>query len=62
VREIDGERVLVTTPTRHEGRSSGVVFDEERVAAIVTVRESKIVRTEIYGTSAEALKAVGLEE
>jgi hypothetical protein len=62
VREIDGERVLVITPTRHEGRSNGVVFDEERVASIVTVRESKIVRTEIYSTPTEALKAVGLEE
>jgi ketosteroid isomerase-like protein len=62
VREIDGERVLSITPTRHEGRSSGVVFDEERVASIVTVREGKIVRTEIYGSPAEALEAVGLEE
>jgi ketosteroid isomerase-like protein len=62
VRAIDGERVLAITPTRHVGKSSGVVFEEERVACIVTVRDGKIVRTEIYRSSAEALTAAGLEE
>jgi ketosteroid isomerase-like protein len=60
--EIDDERVLAITPTRHAGRSSGVVLGEERMACVVTVREGKIIRTEVYSSPEEALKAVGLEE
>jgi ketosteroid isomerase-like protein len=62
VTEIDEERVLAITPTRHEGRSSGIALDEERMAAIVTVREGKIIRTEVYPSPEEALKAVGVAE
>ncbi len=62
VREIDQERVLAITPTRHAGRSSGVALEEERMACIVTVREGKITRTEVYASPDAALKAVGLEE
>jgi ketosteroid isomerase-like protein len=62
VREIDEERVLAIAPTRHEGRSSGVALDEERMACIVTVREGKIVRTEVYPSPEAALEAVGLSE
>jgi ketosteroid isomerase-like protein len=60
VTEIDEERVLAIAPTRHEGRSSGVVLPEERVACIVTVRDGKIIRTELYSSPEEALEAVGL--
>jgi ketosteroid isomerase-like protein len=62
VMEIDDERVLAITPTRHAGRSSGIVLDEERMACVVTVREHKIIRTEVYSSPEAALKAVGLEE
>ncbi|TML00262.1 MAG: hypothetical protein E6G34_01875 [Actinobacteria bacterium] len=59
VKEIDEERVLAITPTRHRGRSSGVALHEERMAAVVTVREGKIIRTEVYRSPEEALRAVG---
>jgi ketosteroid isomerase-like protein len=62
VTEIDEERVLAITPTRHAGRSSGVPLDEEPMACIVTVRDGTIVRTEMYPSATEALKAVGLAE
>lgn len=60
--EIDDERVLAITPTRHSGRSSGVVLEEERMACVVTVRDGKIVRTEVYSSPEAALKAVGLQD
>lgn len=62
VSEIDAERVLAITPTCHAGSSSGVALDEERMAAILTVRECRIIRTEVYRSPEEALKAVGLQE
>jgi ketosteroid isomerase-like protein len=62
VTEIDEDRVLAIMPTRFEGRSSGVAFDEERLAAVVTLREGKIVRTKVYLSAAAAIKAVGLEK
>jgi ketosteroid isomerase-like protein len=62
VTEIDERRVLAITPTNIRGRSSGVTLKEERLACIVTVRDGKIVRTEVYSSPDEALKAVGLAE
>jgi ketosteroid isomerase-like protein len=62
VAEIDEERVLAIVPTRHAGRSSGIPLDEERMAAVLTLRDGRIVRTEVYRSRDEALKAVGLEE
>jgi hypothetical protein len=58
VTEIDTDRVLAITPTIFRGKSSGVVLREERVAGIVTVRAGKIVRTELYRSPEQALKAV----
>jgi ketosteroid isomerase-like protein len=60
VTEIDDQRVLAITPTRHSGRSSGVALEEERMAAIVTVREGRIIRTAVYRSAEEALKAAGM--
>ena len=60
--EIDTDRVLAITPIKVRGKSSGVALREERVASIVTVRGGKIVRTELYPSPEEALKAVGLRE
>ena len=62
VTEIDEERVLAIAPTRHKGRSSGVALDEERMACIVTVRDGKIIRTEVYPSAEQALTAVRLTE
>lgn len=59
VREIDKERVLAITPTRHEGRASGVPLAEERTASIATVRDGRIVRTQVYSSVEQALEAVG---
>jgi ketosteroid isomerase-like protein len=60
VTEIDDHRVLAVTPTRSRGPSSGVAVDE-RSACVVTVRGGKIIRTEVYRSAEDALKAVGLE-
>lgn len=57
IREIGPSRLLVITPTRSWGRSSGIVLDEQRLACIVTVREGKIVRTEVYQSAERALQA-----
>jgi ketosteroid isomerase-like protein len=61
VTEIDDDRVLAVIPTRNTGTSSGVVVDQ-RLAMVVTVAGGRIVRTEVFGSRAEALKAVGLAE
>jgi ketosteroid isomerase-like protein len=60
VTEIDEERVLAIAPTRHEGRSSGVALAEEPMAAVVTVRDGRIIRTEVYSSPEDALEAAGL--
>jgi ketosteroid isomerase-like protein len=61
VTEIDDDRVLAITPTRFQGKSSGVPL-EQRLASIVTVRNGKIIRSEAYSSPEEALKAAGLGE
>ena len=61
VTEIDKERVLAITPSRNRGRASGIEI-ETQFACIATVRGGTIVRTEVYHSSDEALKAVGLAE
>jgi ketosteroid isomerase-like protein len=61
VTEIDADRVLAIVPTSHVGRSSGVVLSEERIGVIVTVRDGKIVRSEVYPSPEKALKAAGVE-
>jgi ketosteroid isomerase-like protein len=59
VTEIDDDRVLAVVPTRNTGTSSGVVVNQ-RLAMVVTVAGGRIVRTEVFGSRAEALNAVGL--
>src|SRR6266480_4209305 len=61
VTEIDDDRVLAVIPTRNTGTSSGVVVDQQ-LTMVVTVRGGKIIRTEVFGSRVEALKAVGLAE
>ena len=61
VTEIDHQRVLAVLLTTIRGRQSGAAT-EQRLAAVVTVRERKVVRTEIFWSRAEALEAAGLRE
>jgi ketosteroid isomerase-like protein len=61
VAEIDHERVLAVMPTKIRGRQSGA-GTEQRLAAVVTVREGKVVRTEVFGSPEEALEAAGPRE
>ena len=61
VTDIDDERVLAITPSRNRGDATGIELDT-RFACIVTVHGGKIARTEVYHSSDEALKAVGLTE
>jgi ketosteroid isomerase-like protein len=58
VTEIDHERVLAVTPTKFRGRQSGAET-EQRIAAVVTVREGKVVRTELFQSPEQALEAAG---
>ncbi len=59
ITEIDHERVLAVTPTKFRGRQSGAET-EQRIAAVVTVREGKVVRTELFQSPKQALEAAGL--
>jgi hypothetical protein len=60
VRAIDDARVLAVTPTIIRTRSG--VSLEQRMGAVVTVREGKVMRTELYPSPEEALEAAGLHE
>jgi hypothetical protein len=60
-RAIDGGQVMYVMDGRFRGKTSGIDLGERRVASVATVRSAKIVRTESYGSLAEAREAVGLE-
>jgi len=61
LREIDDERVLAVTPTKFRGSQSGA-WTEQRNGVVLTVREGRVVRTEVYRSPEEALEAAGLSE
>jgi ketosteroid isomerase-like protein len=61
VTDIDQERVLAVTENRFRGKQSGA-RTEQRLATVLTVREGKVVRTEVYGSPEEALEAAGPSE
>ena len=61
VTEIDHERVLAVMPTKSRGRRSGAET-EQRIAAVFTVRDGLVVRTELFQSSEQALEAVGLPD
>jgi ketosteroid isomerase-like protein len=54
-----GEQVVVVLRESGEGKGSGAVMDQ-RIGAVITVRDGLIVRTRLYRDPAEALEAVGL--
>jgi ketosteroid isomerase-like protein len=56
-----GDRVFVATRHHGHGRSSGADV-EQMNAQVHSLHEGKVVQMELYGSPAEALKAVGLEE
>lgn len=58
--EIDEDRVLAIMPSSIRGKSSGVKLEEQAFAAIVTARDGKIIRTEVYSSPEAALEAAGL--
>jgi len=60
VRSI-GDRVFIAARHHGHGRSSGA--DVEQVnAQLLSLHEGKVVQMELYGSPADALKAVGLAE
>jgi ketosteroid isomerase-like protein len=61
VTAIDDDRVLVTWVPLLRGKQSGAV-GSQRAAAVITVRDGKIVRSELYSSREQALEAVGLSE
>jgi ketosteroid isomerase-like protein len=61
VMAIDDARVMLVWAVSVRGRSSGAAA-AMRGAAIVTVREGKVIRTESYSTREQALEAVGPSE
>jgi ketosteroid isomerase-like protein len=61
-REIDDGRILVVLPTRLRGKQSGLEVDNQRLGAIVTVRDGTIVRTEVHSSPDAALEAAGEEK
>jgi ketosteroid isomerase-like protein len=56
-----GDSAVALGRTRMHGRGSGVTA-EQPIGMVLRVRESRIVRTQVYFRPAEALKAVGLAE
>jgi ketosteroid isomerase-like protein len=61
MRSVDAERVLIVGVARATGLRSGVGI-EQRFGQLVTVRDHKVVRTEIFSSPEAALAAAGLEE
>ena len=59
--DVADDVVLAVVAVHFQGASSGFEA-EQRTWNVVTVRESKIARTESYLAPAEALRAVGLRE
>lgn len=61
IQSLDPERVLIVTGMRLRGRRGGVPIEQPN-AQIMTVRDGKIARTEIYTSLQQALDAAGLTE
>ena len=59
--DVDAERVLVLIDVRARSRTHGVVIPTEG-ANLLTFREGKIARLELFPTRPPALKAAGLSE
>jgi hypothetical protein len=62
VRPIDASRVLAITPIRVRGRSSGLILNDERWGVVLTLREGKVVRTEVHDSPDRALAAAAVAD
>ena len=60
-RAIDEERVLLIVAMRGHGSETGAPFEVER-GFLVTVRDRRVLRTEVYASPAEALRAAGVSQ
>lgn len=60
-REVDDERAIVITRVTGRARTSGVPVDQRR-AQIVTWRNGKMWRNEVFSDPREAFKAAGISE
>ena len=56
--DLGNHKVLVVTNARFQGSASGIEF-KQRMWSVMTVRDGRIARTEVYTDPAEALEAVG---
>ena len=56
-----GEHVVITSRVSAKGQASGAPIERVNFA-VNEYRAGRLVRVSIYGTKAEALKAVGLQE
>jgi ketosteroid isomerase-like protein len=61
VSALDDHRVLAVTRTTARGKRGGVPL-EQRGWCVVTVRDEKVARTEVYQSREEALAAAGVRE
>ena len=59
--DVGNHKVLAVTTAWHRGSSSGIDV-VQRFWVVMTVRGSRIARTEVYADPAEALEAVGRSE
>ncbi len=60
-RKLDRDRVLIEVTVAARGKSSDVELSEHRWC-VVTVSEGRVMRTEGYASSEDALEAAGLSE
>jgi ketosteroid isomerase-like protein len=59
--DVGNRKVLLVTNASYRGSASGIEF-EQRNWVVMTVRDGRISRTEVYADPAAALEAVGLSE
>jgi ketosteroid isomerase-like protein len=59
--DVGNRKVLLVTNASYRGSASGIEF-EQRNWVVMTVRDGRISRTEVYADPAAALQAVGLSE
>lgn len=61
VKPIDDNRVLLVWVGRFRGKQSGAPA-EQRGGAVVTVRDGRVTRSEVYTSVEQALESAGLQE
>jgi ketosteroid isomerase-like protein len=59
--DIGNHKVIVVSSVRYRGTASGVEFDQ-RLWTVMTVRDGRVARSEMYNDPTEALKAALSEQ